>query len=174
MWRKDTRRPGRAVKDGTVTEWAPTTGGWQMAEQTEGSITIDAAPDAVMGVIADFEAYPEWAQGVKKTEILESDGEARGTRVRFEVSAVGLNGWYILTYDYAADGMGVSWSFEDGSPIKNLEGSYDLTADGDGTDVLYRAAVDPGVPMIGFMKRKVEKMVIDTALKGLKKRVESL
>ncbi|HEX9712105.1 MAG TPA: SRPBCC family protein [Actinomycetota bacterium] len=145
-----------------------------MAEQTEGTITIDASPAAVMGAIADFEAYPEWAQGVKKTEILETDGEGRGKRVRFEVSAVGLSGWYVLSYDYEPGDQGVSWTFEDGSPIKNLEGSYGLTPDGDATDVVYRAVVDPGVPMIGFMKRKVEKMVIDTALKGLKKRVESL
>jgi hypothetical protein len=34
--------------------------------------------------------------------------------------------------------------------------------------------VEPGIPMIGFMKRKMEKQVIDIALKGLKKRVESL
>lgn len=145
-----------------------------MADQTEGTITIDAAPSVVMGVITDFEAYPEWAQGVKKAEVLETDGDGRGTRVRFEVSAVGLSGWYVLVYEYRPGDAGVSWTFEDGSPIKNLEGSYDLSADGDETGVVYRAAVDPGVPMIGFMKRKVEKMVIDTALKGLKKRVESL
>ena len=35
-----------------------------MAEQTTSSILIDAAPAAVMQVIADFEAYPSWAQGV--------------------------------------------------------------------------------------------------------------
>ena len=30
------------------------------------------------------------------------------------------------------------------------------------------------IPMIGMLKRKAEKVIIDTALKGLKKRVESL
>ena len=36
-----------------------------MAEQTEGSIEIEAAPDQIMSVIADFESYPEWAEGIR-------------------------------------------------------------------------------------------------------------
>ena len=42
------------------------------------------------------------------------------------------------------------------------------------TEVTYRLAVDISIPMIGMLKRKAEKVIIDTALKGLKKRVESL
>jgi hypothetical protein len=33
--------------------------------------------------------------------------------------------------------------------------------------------VDVAVPLIGMFKRKAEKVIIDTALKGLKRRVES-
>jgi hypothetical protein len=45
---------------------------------------------------------------------------------------------------------------------------------GDGTTrVTYRLAVDVAIPLIGMLKRKAEKVIIDTALKGLKKRVES-
>ena len=45
---------------------------------------------------------------------------------------------------------------------------------GDGsTEVTYRLALDVSIPLIGMIKRKGEKILIDTALKGLKKRVES-
>ena len=45
---------------------------------------------------------------------------------------------------------------------------------GDGsTKVTYRLALDVNIPLIGMLKRKGEKILIDTALKGLKKRVES-
>lgn len=145
-----------------------------MAEQTQGTISIEAPPPAVMAVLSDYESYPEWATGMRKAEIQEKDDQGRGARVRFEVSMVGLSGWYILEYDYTPDDGGLSWSFVEGSPLKDLSGIYELKPDGSGTHVTYRASVDPGVPMIGFMKRKVEKTVIDTALKGLKKRVESL
>src|SRR5437867_9251363 len=98
-----------------------------MAERTKGDTKIAAEPKAVMDVIADFEAYPEWASGVKKTEILERDADGRGKKVRFEVSMMGLNGWYILTYTYEPDDTGISWTFVEGSPIKNLEGEYALS-----------------------------------------------
>jgi hypothetical protein len=46
---------------------------------------------------------------------------------------------------------------------------------GDGsTEVTYRLSLDVSIPLIGMLKRKGEKILIDTALKGLKKRVESL
>ena len=145
-----------------------------MAERTEGKTTIAADPKAVMDVIADFEAYPEWASGVKKVEIKERDSDGRGKQVRFEVSLVGLSGWYELTYTYKPDDAGISWTFIDGAPIKNLEGEYSLADKGGSTEVVYEASVEPGIPMIGFMKRKIQGQVIDIALKGLKKRVESL
>ena len=45
---------------------------------------------------------------------------------------------------------------------------------GDGTtEVTYTLVVDLGIPMLGMFKRKAEKVIIDTALKELKKRVES-
>ena len=145
-----------------------------MAERTQGEITIAADPRAIMDVIADFEAYPDWASSVKKSEILERDAEGRGQKVRFEVSMLGLSGWYELTYSYEPGDAGISWTFVDGSPIKNLEGEYALSGSSGSTKVVYRASVEPGIPMMGFMKRKMESQVIDIALKGLKKRVESL
>ena len=58
--------------------------------------------------------------------------------------------------------------------LKALDGAYVLDATAaTGTEVTYRLAVDVTIPMIGMIKRKAEKVIIDTALKGLKKRVES-
>ncbi len=143
-----------------------------MAEQTTSSIVIDAAPAAVMGVIADFEAYPSWAQGVKKAEPV--DVGKRPEQVYFELDASPIKDAYTLAYDWDGDD-GVSWSLVEGKMLKAMDGAYLLEDRGDGsTEVTYRLAVDISIPMIGMLKRKAEKVIIDTALKGLKKRVESL
>jgi ribosome-associated toxin RatA of RatAB toxin-antitoxin module len=143
-----------------------------MAEQTTSSILIDAAPAAVMRVIADFEAYPSWAQGVKKAEPVDA-GE-RPEQVYFELDASPIKDAYTLAYDWDGD-RGVSWSLVEGKMLKAMDGAYVLEDRGDGTtEVTYRLAVDISIPMIGMLKRKAEKVIIDTALKGLKKRVESL
>ena len=143
-----------------------------MAEQTTSSILIDAAPAAVMEVIADFEAYPSWAQGVKKAEPVR--GGERPEQVYFELDASPIKDAYTLAYDWDGDD-GVTWSLVEGKMLKAMDGAYLLEDRGDGTtEVTYRLAVDISIPMIGMLKRKAEKVIIDTALKGLKKRVESL
>jgi ribosome-associated toxin RatA of RatAB toxin-antitoxin module len=144
-----------------------------MAEQTTSSIVIDAEPGAVMAVISDFDAYPDWAQGVKTAEVVAEGGDGLPEQVYFELDASPIKDAYTLQYDWHGDSS-VHWTLAEGKMLKAMDGSYEL-ADRDGsTEVTYRLAVDISIPMIGMLKRKAEKVIIDTALKGLKKRVESL
>lgn len=59
--------------------------------------------------------------------------------------------------------------------LRSLDGSYRLAALGGGarTEVTYQLTVDVKIPMLGMIKRKAEKVIIDRALVSLKKRVES-
>ena len=134
-----------------------------MADQTSSSI-----------VIADFPAYPEWAQGMRKAEVQEQFADGRAKDVYFEIEASPIKDSYTLTYDWHGNDS-VEWTLVSGKMLKKLDGSYVLTPQGAGsTEVTYRLAAELGIPMIGMLKRKAEKVIIDTALKGLKKRVESL
>jgi len=144
-----------------------------MAEQTTSSIVIDAPAAEVMAVIADFPAYPEWAQGMKKAEVVEEGAGGRADKVHFELEASPIKDSYTLAYDWKGDSS-VTWVLAEGKMLKAMEGAYVLEPSGSGTEVTYRLAVDLSIPMIGLLRRKAEKVIIDTALKGLKKRVESL
>lgn len=145
-----------------------------MAEQTASSIVVDASPADVMAVIADFAAYPQWAQGVRRAEVVEPGAGDRAQQVFFELDASPIRDQYTLSYDWDAD-RAVHWQLVEGKMLKAMDGAYELDDRGDGTtEVTYRLAVDIAIPMIGMLKRKAEKVIIDTALKGLKKRVESL
>ncbi len=142
-----------------------------MADQTTSSILIDAAPGEVMAVIADFPSYPRWVQGMKAVEVVEeSDGVVE--QVHFDLEATPIKDSYTLAYDWHGD-ESVSWHLVQGKMLKTMQGSYTLTPVDAGTEVTYRLAVDISIPMIGMLKRKAEKVIIDTALKGLKTRVES-
>jgi uncharacterized protein YndB with AHSA1/START domain len=143
-----------------------------MADQTSSTIVIDAPPSRVMEAIADFDAYPEWAQGVHTAEVRETLPDGRAKEVYFEIEATPIKDSYSLGYDWHGD-ESVTWSLVSGKMMKKLDGAYLLRPNGSGTEVTYRLAVELGIPMIGMLKRKAEKVIIDTALKGLKKRVES-
>jgi YD repeat-containing protein len=144
-----------------------------MADATTSTIDIAAPPDRVMDVIADFPAYPEWAEQVTNVEVLTSDERGRAQRVRFMMDAGPIKDSFTLDYTWAPDGRSVSWTLAKGQIQKAQDGSYTLQERAGGTVVTYSLAVELNIPMIGMLRRKAEKVIIDTALKGLKRRVES-
>jgi hypothetical protein len=144
-----------------------------MAEQTTSSIVVDAEPARVMDVIADFDAYPAWAKGVTTAEVRGSFPDGRAQQVYFELDVTPIKDEYTLAYVWDGDRQ-VTWELVEGKMLKSLDGAYVLRDLGGSTEVTYRLALDVAIPLIGMLKRKGEKILIDTALKGLKKRVESL
>ena len=144
-----------------------------MAERTESSITVAAPPADVMAVIADFESYPEWTGAVKQAEVRTTGARGRAKQVWFNLDAGAIKDQYTLDYSWQADSE-VRWTLVEAEQIvKAMDGAYLLTDNGDGTTtVTYQLAVDVRIPMLGMIKRKAEKVIIDTALKELKKRVE--
>ncbi len=144
-----------------------------MADVTSSSITIDAPPERVMAVIADFAAYPQWAEQINAVEVIEAGDGGKAERVRFMMDAGPIKDSYTLDYVWAPDGRSVTWTLVKGQIQKAQDGSYTLAGQ-ESTTVTYSLAVDLNIPMIGMLRRKAEKVIIDTALKGLKRRVEAL
>jgi len=145
-----------------------------MAEQTESSVVIDASPQTVMEVIADLGAYPNWSDGIISVEVLSSGPDGRPTQARFHLASGPIKDTYELDYTWQGD-TSVRWILTKGDMLTMMDGSYTLTDNGDNsTRVEYRLAVDVKIPMIGMLKRKAEKVIVDTALKGLRKRVDAL
>ncbi|MDI3422784.1 SRPBCC family protein [Streptomyces luteolus] len=143
-----------------------------MAEHTSSSIEIEAAPADVMGVIADFARYPDWTGEVKQAEVLASDAQGRAEQVRLVMDAGAIKDDQVLGYTWTGDNE-VSWTLVKSQMLRALDGSYALAPKGKGTEVTYKLTVDVKIPMLGMIKRKAEKVIIDRALAGLKKRVES-
>jgi ribosome-associated toxin RatA of RatAB toxin-antitoxin module len=144
-----------------------------MADQSTQSITVAAPPADVMTVIADFPSYPEWVAAAKQVDVLETGADGRARRVHFVLDAGAVKDDYVLEYTWDDDRR-VSWHLVQGQMQKRQEGSYTLTETAPGTtDVTYAIAIDLSIPMLGMIKRKAEKVILDTALKELKKRVES-
>jgi len=144
-----------------------------MANQTTSDIAVSASPAQVMSVIADFGAYPEWATGVRECEVTVPGADGRAEQVRFVLDAAPIRDEYTLTYTWSGNAS-VTWTLAQGHMIKAMDGAYVVSEQPDGTtEVTYRLAVDVAIPLLGMLKRKAEKVIIDTALKGLKKRVEA-
>jgi carbon monoxide dehydrogenase subunit G len=145
-----------------------------MTDTSTQSIVVAAPPERVAAVIADFPSYPEWVSAVKSVEVVEEYEDGYASQVHFVIDAGPVADDYTLQYEYAEDLSRIEWHLVAPSKMQKAQnGSYDIQDNGDGTStVTYTLAVDLAIGMLGMFKRKAERMIMDTALKDLKRRVE--
>jgi len=146
-----------------------------MPDTSSQSIVIDAPPDRIAAVICDFARYPEWVSATRSVEVVEEYEDGYASQVRFVLDAGVVQDEYTLAYEYAEDISRIEWRLIEPSRMqKSQTGSYDIVANEDGTStVTYTLSVELSIGMLGMFKRKAEKAIMDTALRDLKKRVES-
>jgi len=113
-----------------------------MATPSSQSLTMAADPAAIMEVIADFESYPDWTGSLKSAKVtVPGENGAPAQQVAFSMDAGLLKDNYELAYDWADDGMSVSWTLVSGQLQKAQQGSYVLKSTPKGTEVttVYRS-----------------------------------
>ena len=142
-----------------------------VAETTSQRIRTTAPPELVYEIAADVPGYPDWASGMRESEVLEWDGDGMAVRASFVVDAMIRRISYVLRYSY--DAGEISWVAEPGPDIRDMEGKYEFyeTDDG-GTEIVYTLSVTPAFSLPGLLRRQAEKQIISSALKGLKAEAE--
>jgi uncharacterized membrane protein len=146
-----------------------------MADVARQEATIDATVDELWAVLVDFERYPRWARDLKSVEVLERDGEGRGTLVQFRAAAMGRSSTYVLRYDHGDAPHRLPWKLERGDIMRRLDGAYSLSpdpTDPSRTVVVYDLVVELVIPLPGFVKHRAENRIIHTALRELRAHVE--
>lgn len=144
-----------------------------MADHTRSSITIAATSAEVMAAIADFGSYPKWVGEVTATAVVELGDDGRARQVRLHIDGGVLRDEQVLAYRWDGE-RSVSWSLVSSRLLRGLDGSYVLApSTGGGTDVTYQLAVNLKLPVLGLLKRQAERVIVDRALAGLKRHVES-
>lgn len=110
---------------------------------------------------------------MRQVRVLEDGPDGKARLVAFSLDTGLVSDAYELEFTWYGDER-VTWQQRSGQIIKAQQGSYELapSADGTGTEVTYSLTVELAVPMLGLLKRKAERVVMDTALNQLKKYVE--
>ena len=101
-----------------------------MSERTKSTIDIAAPPAAVLRVITDFEAYPDWTGEVKEARIVEMaeadqtpGGVPLARQVWYRMDAGALRDEHTLRYDYPSADE-VRWTLVSSTMMRSLDGSY--------------------------------------------------
>ncbi len=144
-----------------------------MGQRASDTVTIDRPAADVMAVIIDLEKYPEWAEGIEKVEIVSRDEAGRPLQAKYWVDAKVFQLTYTLEYQYVSDEH-LTWHLTEGDQISQLDGVYRLNESEGSTRVDYQLEADLSLPLPGFMKKRGAKVIMETGLRGLKKRVEQV
>lgn len=143
-----------------------------MATTQQATIEIDSSPEELFAIVMDLESYPEWVNDLQAIEILEEDEDGNPVRAAMTVDAKVRTASYTLAYNYDYPNR-IEWVSEPGGDVQQIDGQYIFEELEDGfTRVNYELTMDLGFPIPGFMMKKVQKAVMDTALKGLKEAAE--
>ena len=137
---------------------------------------VAAAPPVVcFAAVLDFESYPEWQGPIESCSVLEHDADGRPSLVETVVDLKLRRARYVLRYEYDEPRL-VRWTFVEGDP-KDVRGEFVFEDDGSGgTAGVYRQEIDVGrLGMLarGPAKAGLKKLLLDEAVKDLKKRVET-
>ena len=143
------------------------------------SVVVSASLEACFDVGVDIAAYPDWVENITAVEILSRDDRGRVETARFEAEGLGRSTRYVLRYDLADAPRAISWSLVTGDLTEEIDGQYrfDDVTERPGmplTEVTYDLMVDLAVPLPGFVKRRAEDKIVQSALHRFKLRVEEL
>jgi uncharacterized membrane protein len=142
-----------------------------MGEKVTDDISIAAPIDTVWNVITELDSYPQWADGVLDTTIETTTEEGYPDRGRFRVDARIAEVTYVLQYYY--QDYDINWKLVEGETITQLDGTYQLWEEDNGTGVRYTLEVDLDMPIPGFLKKRAARHILEQGLRGLKRRSES-
>jgi len=143
-----------------------------MAEFSSNSISIEAPVDEVAALLADLENFPTWSSAIKSVEVHDRDSSSRPTSATVKIEAGVLKDRAKLSYDYSNFPKEISFSLEEADLMTEMTGSYEISGDGDETEVTYKLHVEVSMPVPEIMRKKAEMATIDAALSQLKKKLE--
>src|SRR5689334_20774339 len=64
------------------------------------TVEVSASAQAILGIVADFEAYPQWNEEIKGCWILARYDDGRPSQLRLDTSVQGMEGMYIQAVYY--------------------------------------------------------------------------
>lgn len=140
-----------------------------MAVKDSREVTIEATPEEILDVLADVESIPTWSPQYQSAEVLDTYDDDRPRRVRIRIKAAGITDEQVIEYTWTD--ASVAWTLVSAGQIKAQDAKYTLSPQGQATKVRFDMAVDPSIPIPGFLLKSTLKGGMKTATDGLRSQV---
>ena len=91
-----------------------------MAINESRDIVIEASPEEILDVIADFEAMPEWSRPIRARKFSRPDDDGRPSKVKMKVKTAGITDEQVVAYTWS--GNEVSWTLVSSGQQRSQDG----------------------------------------------------
>lgn len=137
------------------------------------TIEVAAAPETIMSIVADFEAYPQWNEEVKGCWVLARYDDGRPSQLRVDVSIQGMDGTYICAVYYPSPAE-IYTVLQQGDLFAKQQQNFSVVGMGAASLLTVDLDVETKMAIPQMMMKKVVNDALDYLANNLKKRAEQL
>jgi ribosome-associated toxin RatA of RatAB toxin-antitoxin module len=137
------------------------------------TVEVDADAAAIMAIVADFERYPEWSEGVKGCWVLARYDDGRPSQLRLDAVYQGFEGTYIQAVYYPGANQ-IQTVMQQGELFKKQDQLFSVVEMGAASLLTVDVDVETSMPIPAPMVKSLLNNVLEHLAENLKKRAEQL
>lgn len=137
------------------------------------TVEVEAPAESIMGIVADFEAYPQWNEEIKGCWVLARYDDGRPSQLRLDTSVQGMDGTYIQAVYYPGENQ-IQTVMQQGELFSKQEQRFAVVAMGPTSLLTVDLDVEVSMPVPAAMVKKVVNDALDHLADNLKKRAEAI
>lgn len=143
-----------------------------MAVRRSREFVTGAAPEVILGVLSDVEAFPSWSDIHQDVKVVDRYPDGRPHHAKTVIKAMGIRGRQLLELHWGADWM--VWDAIEGTRESAGHVEYTLTPELEGTRVRVDLTVEPTIPLPGFLLRRGSDRVMAALSDGFCRRISGM
>ncbi len=137
------------------------------------TVEVEAPAEAIMGIVADFEAYPEWNAEIKGCWILHRYDDGRPSQLRLDVVVQGQSGTFITAVYYPGENQ-IYTVLQQGDHFTKQEQRFSVVPIGATSLLTVDLDVETKLAIPNTMVKKAIGDTLDYLADNLKARAEQL
>ena len=137
------------------------------------TVEVNADAASIMAIVADFEAYPQWNEGIKGAWVLARYDDGRPSQLRLDTEVNGMPGTYIQAVYYPGANQ-IQTVMQQGDLFAKQEQLFSVVETGQTCLLTVDMDVEPTMPVPAPMVKMLLSNVLDDLAEKLKQRAEEL
>ena len=137
------------------------------------TVEVNADAAAIMAIVADFEAYPQWNDSIKGLWVLARYDDGRPSQLRLDTEVQGMQGTYIQAVYYPGQNQ-IQTVLQQGDLFSKQEQLFSVVEIGASSLLTVDIDVETTMPVPAPVLKQLLNNVLDHLAENLKQRAQQL